>query len=316
MSSLREAHRRGFEMEETEEYDYNVLKEVGKASYDALNYGRGLVKEGAKLIDIAEGVESYLKGKGFELAFPVNVSINENAAHYTSPFGDMSTVPNGAVVKLDVGARKGTYLGDCATTIDLSGRYAKLVEAAEKALENAISMVKAGRKVNEIGREMEKMAKSYGFEPIRNLGGHGVERHDLHAGVFIPNFDNGDTTELEEGQVIAIEPFMTNGSGYVGDGETIEIFQKTGFPSIRAGGTREIAAFIDGHYLTFPFASRWIQKELKLESDFGIRKALTELAYADALESFPVLVEKKKGIVAQAEKEMIVEKDSCTVVTI
>ncbi len=302
-------------MEETDEYDYSVLKEIGKASYDALNYGKGLVKEGARLIDIAESVEEYLKEKGFEMAFPVNVSVNEQAAHYTSPFGDTSVVPKGAVVKLDVGARKGTYLGDCAVTIDLSGKYSKLIEATEKALENAISMVKAGRAVNEIGRETENIAKSCGFEPIRNLGGHGVERHNLHAGVFIPNFDNGDTTELEEGQVIAIEPFMTNGSGYVGDGETIEIFQKTGSPSIRSSYAREIAAFIDEHYLTFPFATRWIQKELKLESDFNIRRALTELAYADAIESFPVLVEKKKGMVAQAEKEMIVEKDSCTVVT-
>ena len=56
-------------------------------------------------------------------------------------------------------------------------------------------MVKAGRTVNEIGREIEKVAKSYEFNPIKNLGGHGIEQDELHASIFIPNYDNGDATE-------------------------------------------------------------------------------------------------------------------------
>ncbi len=302
-------------MEDDEKYDYNAIKEVGRASYEALMYGKGLVKPGARLLDIAEGVESYIASKGFKMAFPVNVSVNENAAHYTSPLGDESVLAADAVVKLDVGARKEEYLGDCAVTVDLSGRHEKMIKACEEALAGAISMVRAGRKVCEIGREIESIATKHGFRPIKNLGGHGVERHDLHAGVFIPNFDNGDDTELEEGQIVAVEPFMTDGIGLVADGETVEIFQKRGFPQVRSGEAREIGMFIDKHYLTFPFAARWIQKELGHGDDFRVRRAIAELSYAGAIESFPVLVERSKGIVAQAEKEMIVEKDSCIVVT-
>ncbi len=302
-------------MEENSEYDYSVIKEVGKVSYEALEYGKGLIKEGAKILDIAETVEKFIRDKGYELAFPANVSVNEAAAHYTPTPNDKSIIPKDGVVKLDIGARKGEYLGDCAVTVDLSGNYGKMVEASEKALEAALSMVKAGRKVNEIGREIEKIAKENGFSPIRNLGGHGVERHDLHAGIFIPNFDNGDGAVLEEGSVIAIEPFMTNGEGFVIEGSVIEIFQKTGEARLRSQDARDVSSIISEKHMTFPFAARWLNAELKDYSEFRIRKALTELAYGGALETFPVLNERKKGIVTQAEKEVVVEKDSCTVLT-
>ncbi len=300
---------------EEEEYDYEALKEAGKASYAALAYGKGLIKPGASMLEIAESVEAHILGMGMEMAFPVNISVNGNAAHYTPSFDDASVIPENGIVKLDVGARKGRYLGDCALTVDLSGSHSGLVDAAQAALEAAIGMVRAGRQVCEIGAEIAKVAAGHGVVPIRNLGGHGVERHDLHASVFIPNFDNGDTTELEEGQVIAIEPFVTDGEGYVREGETVEIFQKVGRAAVRSGETRAVAAFIDENYLTYPFAARWLHRSMKGVSEFAIRKAIIELAGAEALEPFPVLAERRNGMVAQAEKEMIVEKDSCTIVT-
>ncbi len=303
-------------MESNDDYDYETLKSVGKMSYEALQHGKGLIKPGATMLGIADAIENYIREKGFDLAFPVNISVNENAAHYTPSFDDKSVIPDNGVVKLDVGARKGHYLGDCALTVDLSNNYGKLVEASQEALESAISMIKAGRQVNQVGKEIERIAASHGFAPIRNLGGHGIEQHELHAGVFVPNYDNGDTAELEEGQVIAIEPFMTDGGGYVREGEVVEIFQKTGSASVRSSETRSAASYIDEKYLTYPFAARWLMKGMKETSEFAVRKALTELSYVGVLDLFPVLVEKKRGMVSQSEKEMIVEKDSCTVVTL
>ncbi len=297
-----------------QDYDYQKLKEAGKVSREALQYARTLVKPGKKLLDIAEEIESFMKEKGCEMSFPVNLSINESAAHYTPEYDDKSTVPEGAVVKVDIGARKDVYLTDCAITISLSDKHAKLVEASEKALENAISLVKAGRPVNEIGREIEKVAKDYGFNPIKNLGGHGIEQDELHAHVFIPNYDNGDTTELEDGQVIAIEPFITTGVGYVEDGSTLQIFQKVSDQLPRSNEARSVSEFVTKNYLTYPFAMRWLIKNTDL-GEFKVRKGIAELANIGALETFPVLVEKSKGMVSQSEKELIVEKDSCTIVT-
>jgi methionyl aminopeptidase len=163
-------------MHDMEDYDYNTLKEVGKVSYEALQYSKTVVKEGRKLIEIAEEIENFIKKKGFEMAFPVNLSINENAAHYTPTADDSYVLSGKETIKVDVGARKDAYLGDCAITIDLSQHYSKLVEATEEALSNAISLVRAGRPVNEIGKVIEKTAEAKGFKPIRNLGGHGIER--------------------------------------------------------------------------------------------------------------------------------------------
>ena len=297
------------------DYDYNVLKEVGKASQEALQRSKGIVKEGKSLLEIAEALEKSMKDKGFELAFPVNLSINANAAHYTPAADDQYVLKGNEVIKVDLGARKGQYLGDCALTIDLSQNQSKLVEAAEKALENAISIVKAGRPVNEIGREIEKATSASGFKPIRNLGGHGISTEDLHADIFIPNFDNGDTTPLREGQVIAIEPFVTDGAGLVSDGEHLQIFQKTGPAVPRLNELRSVSDLIDEKYSTYPFALRWLQREFNI-GEFRLRRTLNELAGLDALESFPVLVERKNGMVAQAEKEMIVQKDGCELVTV
>jgi len=217
-------------------------------------------------------------------------------------------------VKIDLGARKGDALGDCAVTVDLSDRHSGIVDAAEEALEAALSRVRAGAALNSIGREVGELAKRRGFSPVKNVGGHGIEQGDLHAAVFIPNFDNGDTTELEEGQVVAVEVFLTYGAGYVTDGDVLQIFRKSGDAAgARNTDTRTVSSFIDSNYGSYPFALRWLSKEF--ESEFKIRRALNELASLDALEPFPMLVEKTRGIVAQAEKEVIVEKDSCSVVT-
>lgn len=295
------------------EYDYERLKEVGRVSYEALQYAKGLVRVGAKVYDVCEKAEEFIRSKGMVPAFPVNISISEKAAHYTAAPNDPTIFSENDLVKVDLGARSEDALGDCAVCVDLSGKYAKMVETAEQALEAALSMVKAGAPLNSIGREVEQLAKKAGFNPIRNLGGHAIEKEELHASIFIPNFDNGDTTPLEEGQVVAVETFITSGDGYVIDSDTVQIFQKTDEANPRSDDARKIAASIDKNYKTYPFAIRWLSKEFK--SEFGIRKALNELYSLEVLESFPTLVERSKGIVAQAEKEVIVEKDSCTVVT-
>ena len=76
---------------------------------------------------------------------------------------------------------------------------------------------------------------------------------------------------------------------------------------------RRLIQTIDEKYLTFPFALRWLTSVI--DSEFKIRKALNELGSLGMLESFPTLVERSGGMVSQSEVEMIVEKDSCTIVT-
>ncbi|MDE1860883.1 MAG: type II methionyl aminopeptidase [Candidatus Micrarchaeota archaeon] len=297
------------------DYDYKTLKEAGKVSYAALEYSRSVIKPGVSLLDAADKIEKFITDKGYAFSFPTNLSANQYAAHYTPDVDDKSVFGERDLVKVDIGARKEMCLTDCAITIDLSGANQKLIDASDAALSNAISMIKAGVHVRDIGKEIEKTVSAKGLKVIRNLGGHGIEQDELHADVFIPNYDNGDETELEEGQVVAIEPFVTDGAGYVEEGESLQIYQKIDAVSLRSREARAVSEYIDQNFMTYPFAVRWLIRGLPNLGDFSVRKGIAELLYAGTLEPFPVLVEKGRGMVSQSEKELIVEKDSCTIVT-
>jgi methionyl aminopeptidase len=289
-----------------------ILKEIGALSKGVFEKARKEVRSGARLVDAAESIEQFIRDSGYGLAFPINLSSNEQAAHYT-PSIDDERVFGKDLVKVDIGIEKEGMLSDCAITIDLTGENMELVEAAHEALKNAISAVKAGVKVCEIGREIGRTIESFGLLPISNLGGHGVGENDLHAEPFIPNYDNGDDTALEEGMVIAIEPFATDGKGTVVSGDSLEIYSLVNDLQVRSKEARMALAEIREKYPKNPFAARWLLKAVG--SRFGVYAGLNELRRAGVLEVHPVLVEASGGMVAQAEAELIVQKDGCAVLT-
>ncbi|MEM0147582.1 MAG: M24 family metallopeptidase, partial [Candidatus Micrarchaeaceae archaeon] len=187
------------------ETNKELIKEVNSVSYAALMHAKELVKNGARIMDVAKSIEEFIKEKGYGFAFPVNISLDTEAAHDTPEIDD-ARIFNGNIVKIDLGAEKEGMLGDCALTIDLSGSNGNLLDASQDALKNAIASIKAGVKAREVGKVIEETIKKAGFSPIYNLGGHQIKKNELHAGLFLPNYDNGDETVLEEGMVIAIEP--------------------------------------------------------------------------------------------------------------
>ncbi len=291
--------------------DRKVIEEVDKVSYSALMYAKGVVKNGAKLIEVAKSIENFIKEKGYGFAFPVNISLDTEAAHDTPEIDDERRF-DGNVVKIDLGAEKEGMLGDCAITIDLSGANGKLLEASQAALDNAIASIKAGVKVNAIGKIIDETIKTAGFSPIRNLGGHEIRKNNLHAGLFLPNYDNGDTTELEEGMLVAIEPFATNGKGRITEGDYCQIYSFLNEYKVRSTMARSILEKIKKNYPANPFAARWLEG---VASKFDIHVSLQELYMAGAIERYPTLVEVGKGLVSQFEASVIVEKDGCTVLT-
>lgn len=298
---------------EEKKADPKIVEEVGAISYKALVMARDMVKPGVKLISVAEKVEGFLKEKGYGAAFPLNLSINDQAAHYTPILDDTLTFGETDVVKVDFGAAKDGILGDCALTVDLSHNNQKLVEATMEALQNAISIVKAGVEVHKIGAEIEKAIKAKGFLPISNLGGHSVKTHELHSDIFIPNIDNGDDTKLEEGMTVAIEPFATDGKGMIKESDICDIYSFDIDTSVRLTEARLILEEIKKHYPHEPFAARWLYNVVP--SSFGLYAGIAELSKNGVLTRYPTLVEVGKGLVSQAELEVLVEKDGCKILT-
>jgi len=274
-----------------------------------------MIKPGVKIIDIVDNIEKRIQDKGGSLAFPLNLDINEIAAHYTSPINDESIIPepedNPLLVKLDGGVSIDGYLSDHAITINLSGeKYDKFYEAAHSALMKAIALVKPGVKINELGETIQKEIKSFNLKPISNLSGHQLTQYNLHAGATVPNIktDLKFSEKFEEGDVFSIEPFSTDGSGYVQNRKQVTIY------SLKRSKVKNAPAKINQSLSkiyqktkSLPFSPRW----------FDIPSAILQrLLSLNVMRGYPVLVDSRKGAVAQAEHTIIVTKDGAEITTI
>lgn len=264
-----------------------------------------LVKPGVKLLEVAEFVESRIVELGGKPAFPCNISINSDAAHFTPKRNDKRVFKEGDIVKIDIGAHVDGYIADSAITIDL-GDHEDLVECSKRALEKAIEVVHAGVNTAEIGEVIEKTIREFGFRPIVNLTGHGLDRYIAHAPPTIYNVKVDKGVELKEGMVVAIEPFATNGAGKVVERGECEIFSLIAVKKLRLKQEREFVRHIAENYRTLPFARRWVNV-----SDV----VLARLVKQGVLRAYPVLTEVNNGLVSQFEHTLIVEEDGCKVIT-
>ena len=254
-------------------------------------------------------IEAKIRELGGEVGFPVNISMNNIAAHYT-PIPDDDLVFKDQVVKIDIGVQVNGAMGDSAVTIDLSGQYEKLVEASEKALENAISILKEGITLGEIGKVIQDTINSYGFTPIKNLSGHGLDYYTVHCPPQIPNYDTGDKTELKRGMYFAIEPFATNGSGLVKESGEAMIYSQIDKKPVRDMTSRKFLKSM-GALNGLPFATRHFAKE------FGVGRmklALRKLKLAGNVKDYPPLVEEKDRVVSQAEHSFHIDNEGNVIV--
>ncbi len=277
-------------------------KKAGKIAAEALIYGKTLIKKRNSLLKVSDQIEEKINKLGGKPAFPVQISCDHFAAHYCAD-PDEKTIFKDQVVCLDIGVHVNGAIGDNAATIDLSGKHSDLVKASREALKNAAKIIQIGTQLNEIGKTIQETIQSFGFAPIKNLSGHGLELYNIHTKPTIPNFDNGNTTKLKKDQVIAIEPFATNGAGAIYETERANLFALKKAKPVRTPFAREILKFIAEEYQTLPFTTRWLSKK------FGLGKtnlALKELLNKGILDKFPPLPEKNKGLVSQAENTFLI----------
>ena len=300
------------------ELDSKVIedyKKAGKINKKAKELVAKLAKPGAKVLDIAEKVEKLIIDEKARPAFPLNIGINSIAAHYTPDLDCKIKLGDDDIVKFDVGVQVNGYIADSAITISTNPKndlHHKLIEAAQKSLENAIELVKPGAKIEKIGEPIESTMKKHGVKPIENLTGHGVAQYTQHTSPTIWNVKRAGGT-LEEGMQIAIEPFSTNGAGEVHDDKEVQIFEFIGQIPVRMAEARKILHLAEHEFERTPFAKRWLEKEI---GKLKLGMALIELDKFRALFKYPVLKEKGNGLVAQFEHTMIVQKDGPLVTTI
>ena len=289
--------------------DAEILEKYRKAGQilaEVLAEAGPRVVVGASLLDVANFVEDAIRSRGANPAFPCNISLDRNAAHYTPSPNDSSRFAEN-MVKLDVGVHVDGYIADAAITVDLGG-HDKLVEASQAALDAALDIVGLGADTAQIGKAIEQAITGYGYRPVYNLTGHGLSRYLAHDEPAVPNRAMEKGTILKDGDVIAIEPFATNGSGRISESLINEIYGFSASRPVRLPAARTLLKEISESYKTLPFARRWLKGE-------RVEYALMQLLRSEAVHRYPVLWEVEGALVSQAEHTVVVLDKGCEVIT-
>ena len=289
-----------------ESEQYENCREAGEILAQVRDEAAERVEVGTGYLEISEWTEDRIRELGGEPAFPVNVSVNEEAAHGAAGPDDDRTIGED-LVKLDLGVHIDGWLADTAVTVDLAGE-AELTEAAAEALDAALDLVEPGVETGEIGAAIEDAIEGYGYNPVVNLTGHGLGHWEQHTTPNIPNRAVEQSVELEVGDVVAVEPFATDGGGKVQEGSQEEIFALEREGSVRDRTARQALEQITEEFRTLPFAARWLDVRRP-------EMALRRLQRQDIVHGYPVLKEEDGRMVSQKEHTVIVTEDGCEVTT-
>lgn len=199
------------------------LKEIGKIVATVVQEMKQQAKAGMTTLELDQLGGQLLSRYGAvsspkkRLNFPgyTCISVNQEVAHGIP--GARILMP-GDVVNIDVCAEKDGYVADTGHSFQLESKredVTQLCDYTYQTMMKVIAQLRAGVKLNEIGRIMEEEAKRGGYQVIKNLCSHGVGR-DIHEEPQIyPIYLKKDKRVLHEGQVITIEPFLSTTADYV-----------------------------------------------------------------------------------------------------
>jgi len=294
-----------------------VLKKyqkAGKITAEVRKETRKFVREGMPIIDLCEKVESMIEKKGGKPAFPCNVSVNEIAAHYTSPPQDKRLIPENSIVKVDIGAHIDGYVADTAVTLCFNPEYENLVHAAEDALKKAVETLRPGLSISRFGSIIEETIKSRGFKPVSNLTGHQIGRYLVHAGRALPNVSHFSLSKINVGEIYATEPFVTvaDAAGKVKSESEAYIFRFIKQKSLKNQYAKRLLLHIQKNFRTLPFTERWLEGCVP---QTHYKNAFSELLSSKSVMSYPVFIEASRKPVAQAEHTVLIVEDGCLVLT-
>ncbi|MEX1025252.1 MAG: type II methionyl aminopeptidase [Planctomycetota bacterium] len=288
------------------------LRQAGRINRDCREWAADAIRPGVTIQSVLEGVEARIRDLGGVPAFPAQSSRNEIAAHYCSGLRDDETYEAGDCVKIDLGVHVDGYIADSACTVDLSedGRWGALIQASRDALNAAIALVQPGRKVGEIGAAVERTIVGAGFQPVRNLTGHGLARWKVHTSPQIPSYAERSRDTLPAEQAIAIEPFACTGRGMIREEGKAEVFMMVRPPRKAKGLDKDILNAITA-WRGLPIARRYFQEFDAKDVDATI----TALARQGSLMRYPPLVEQPGVMVAQSEHTLYLGADGVEIIT-
>jgi len=281
--------------------EINAYEKAGKIASEVREFSLKLIKKDMKLLEIADAVENKIVELGGEVAFPVNLSINEIAAHYT-PTPDDETLADG-LLKIDFGVSIDGFIADNAFSVDLTENkeFEEMIKFNKEILEEVLESLNVNSSVKDIGNFIYEKTKESKFSVVKNLSGHSLGKNQIHAGLTISNYKNENNIPLKE-VAFAIEPFLTTGVGEIYEGKDGEIYSLNSGGNVRDVDSRKVLKFIKEKYFTRPFCRRWLVKEGFKNINF----VLSNMVRHGILHRYPVLIEKSKKPVSQFEHTILI----------
>lgn len=291
------------------QYKQDFLK-AGALAGEVRAYGKALIVKGASYNEVITKIKQKIAAVGAKPAFPPQIALNDVAAHFLPmPGEDIEFVDQ--VVKLDIGVSYNGAIGDCAVTVDLSGSFGSLIEAAEAALLAAEQSIEVGLPIRNIGKVIEQKITSFGFKPIKNLSGHGLGQYQIHTPPGIPNYDDASRGVIKPGMTFAIEPFASTGRGSIVEAGDATIFCFDKRKPLADDITRVLIAKIK-EFQGLPFSMHDMVGDLSIAD---VKHGLKQLVKLGAINGYGPLVEVKGARVAQAENSVLVDDDGKVFVT-
>jgi methionyl aminopeptidase len=212
--------------------ELQALRQAGRIAAEALAAMRNAVRAGVATAELDRVGRDVIEGHGarsapelvYEFPAATCISVNDEVVHGIP--GPRVLAP-GDVVKLDVTVEKDGYMADTACTVVVEPRSPigrRLAGCAKKALEEALSVARAGERISRVGQTVESIVRSQGFSVIPQLAGHGIGQ-TIHEEPEVPNaYDPWLMERFEDGMIVTIEPIITSGTGTIvtaSDGWTV-----------------------------------------------------------------------------------------------
>ena len=305
------------------------------------------IEENQKLIDIARLIEkSIQKHTNFQdtpeyrlkkgIGFPIGLSINECAAHWTpNPLDTQQTLGKDDLIKIDYGVHYQGCIVDGAYSFSMNPKFQELISVAEEATKLAISSSGADAILGEIGETVEEFIESkevdidgkiYPLKSLKDLTGHKIVPWIIHADKCVPNFKCNYPVRMSAGEIYALETFPTTGSGrgqeqnecshYQLNTELlVKEYRELNNIKCQTGGKilnpirldkkeNYVYQRIVDLYQTLPFCKRWLGEENINKYQIPLRN----LVKKNRIRSFPPINDIPGSWVAQSEKTVLIEE--------
>ncbi len=198
-----------------------AMKEAGRITGEALLVARERIRPGISTLELDTAIRQHIERSGAKPSFlglygfpgSACISINDEVIHGIP--SKERILQEGDIVKIDVGAFYKGFHGDSARTFpvgQVSDEAKRLIAATKQSFYEALTALKVGNRIGDIGAAVDGYIRSCGFSVVRRYVGHGVGK-DVHEQPDVPNYGTpGRGPRLCSGLVIAIEPMVNVGT--------------------------------------------------------------------------------------------------------